>query len=460
MTTQPNTPADLAAWARRALTSTRTAPSPPPATTGWPGLYLGTGRTGPVWGGPQHHALIIGPPRSGKTTCLAAPNLTVHPGPVVATSTKTDLAETTWTRRAGRGVCWLWDPTGTITPPEGVRPLRWSPVSGCGSWDHTLARAHALATAARPGPASPAGHESEAHWIERAQALLAPLLHAAAIAPAQGAPDQQSPAPAGSAGARSGLEQVLSWLHRRDLVGPLGILESHGALLPADLLTGIAATEDREASGIFSTADGLLAAYRTDTALASARDPNFDPAAFARSVDTVYLCAPGTSQAQHAPLIVCLLYQIRSAVYAARPHPPMLWALDELANIAPLPDLPATISEGASQGLVVLACLQDLSQARTRWGAAADGFATLFTHKLVLPGVADLVTLRQISALAGEMDVPVTSATRTPQGRWSTSTSPQRRPRLPLDSIARGIPGQALWINRTHLATVGLPLRG
>ncbi len=250
---------------------------------------------------------------------------------------------------------------------------------------------------------------------------------------------------------------MLTWLHRRDLVEPLAILEHHGAVVPADLLTGIAATEEREASGIFSTADGLLAAYRTDTALASTRNPNFDPNVFARSTDTVYLCAPGTAQALHAPLIVCLLDQIRSAVYAARPNPPMLFALDELANIAPLTDLPATISEGASQGLVVAACLQDLSQARTRWGTAADGFATLFTHKLVLPGIADLVTLRQISALAGDVDMPVTSRTRDPLGRTSTNTSPHRRPRLPVDTIARGTPDQALWINRTHLATVGLP---
>jgi type IV secretory pathway TraG/TraD family ATPase VirD4 len=140
----------------------------------------------------------------------------------------------------------------------------------------------------------------------------------------------------------------------------------------------------------------------------------------------------------------------------------MLWALDELANIAPLPDLPATISEGASQGLVVLACLQDLSQARTRWGAAADGFATLFTHKLVLPGIADLATLRQISALAGHIDVPVTGHHRdtNPFGRASTNTTPQQRPRLPVDTIANGHPGYALWLDRTRPAAVGLPSWG
>jgi type IV secretion system protein VirD4 len=433
----------LAAWAERTLdpnAAGKRTPAPP-RITGWPGLYLGAGRHAPVWGGVEHHALIIGPPRSGKTTRIAIPNLHAHPGAVVATSTKTDLAEATWTRRAALGTCWLWDPSGTLTPPEGIQPLRWSPVVGCQIWDTAVARAHALAMAARPSPHGAGGHGSELHWIERAQAVLAPLLHAATLA-------------------RHDLATVLSWLHRRDLVEATEILKWAGSEVAADLLTGISTTDSRELSGIFSTADSLLAVYRTDAALASARRPNFDPDAFAASTDTVYLCAPGTAQAQYAPLVVALLDQIRTAVYRARRYPSMFWALDELANIAPLPDLPATISEGASQGLIVLACIQDLSQARARWGAAADGLLTLFTHKLVLPGIADLATLRQLSALAGEIDVPVVGHSQPDSifgGHGSTNTSPQRRPRLPVDAIAAGTRGGALWLNRTHPATVALP---
>ena len=66
----------------------------------------------------------------------------------------------------------------------------------------------------------------------------------------------------------------------------------------------------------------------------------------------------------------------------------MLDAFDEVANIARLPELPAELAGGGSQGLVVMACLQDLSQAGVRWDWAADGFLTLFTYKIVLPGSA------------------------------------------------------------------------
>ena len=91
---------------------------------------------------------------------------------------------------------------------------------------------------------------------------------------------------------------------------------------------------------------------------------------------------------------------------AATTPPAAVFALDEVAGIAPLPSLPALAAEGGGQGLVTLACLQDLSQARSRWGQAAEGFFSLFNTKLLFPGVADHRTLQLVSALAGEVPVP------------------------------------------------------
>ncbi|MHB1534751.1 MAG: type IV secretory system conjugative DNA transfer family protein [Acidimicrobiales bacterium] len=398
------------------------------------GLYLGHGRRGPVLAGPEHHALILGPPRSGKTSRLVVPAVVCHRGAAVVTSTKADVLWATSRWRARMGTCWYFDPSGTTPIPEGVKPLGWSPLAGCYIWDQAVARAHVLASAARPTRTG-----VDAHWVERAQALLAPLLHAAALYGAD-------------------LAAVLSWLHRRELVQPLSLLEDANARRAGDLLAGIAHTDSRELSGIFSTADGLLAAYRSDAALAMTRHAGFDPGAFAASGDTIYLVAPSATQAIHAPLVVAFLDQLRSAIYSRHPAPPVLFALDEVAQIAPLPDLPSTVAEGGSQGLVVLACLQDLSQARARWGAAAEGFLTLFTHKVVLPGIADLATLRAISALAGDVDVPTPSqtATNTLLPKGSTTWSVQRRPRLPPDQVAASPPGTAILITGTHLTRVHL----
>jgi type IV secretory pathway TraG/TraD family ATPase VirD4 len=121
----------------------------------------------------------------------------------------------------------------------------------------------------------------------------------------------------------------------------------------------------------------------------------------------------------------------------------VLLALDEVANIAPLPDLPAIVAEGGSQGLAVLACLQDLSQARTRWGEAGQGFLSLFGVKVILPGIGDLRTLELVSQLGGHIDVPVQSRSRGRGGR-SVTTSTRRQRYLPVDAVAHLPAGTAI----------------
>jgi type IV secretory pathway TraG/TraD family ATPase VirD4 len=158
----------------------------------------------------------------------------------------------------------------------------------------------------------------------------------------------------------------------------------------------------------------VLSAYNSDSVRQTAASPNFDPVRFAASTDTLYITSPEHRQAVFAPLIVGLLEQIRHAVYEqARndlPGPGMLWLLDEVANIAPVHDLPALVSQAGGQGLQVVTGLQDLSQARTRWGTdAADGFLSLFQSKLILNGIADTRTLEAVSIALGEYDRDVTS---------------------------------------------------
>jgi type IV secretory pathway TraG/TraD family ATPase VirD4 len=179
-------------------------------------------------------------------------------------------------------------------------------------------------------------------------------------------------------------------------------------------------------------------------------------------MDTIYVCAPGRQQALVAPIVVGLIEEVRSATYAQavrRPvgggtvDPPVLLALDEVANVAPIPDLAGIVSDGAGQGLLTLACLQDLSQARVRWGPAADGFMSLFGTKVILPGIGDLRTLEQVSSLGGETDVLQHSVSRAPWRPWnrvpgySTTTYSRRQRRLPVDSVAQGALGQALVID-------------
>jgi type IV secretory pathway TraG/TraD family ATPase VirD4 len=270
--------------------------------------------------------------------------------------------------------------------------------------------------------------------------LLAPILHAAAIAAVDTA-------------------TWVGWVNRRDGTEARAILPEGRAL---DLLTGILDTDERELSGIWSTASGIIAAYRSDAALESATEPNFDPDTFVASADTVYVCASGRQQDLVAPMVAGLISDVRAAAYAraaarigagagtvgpgmwAAAEPPVLLALDEVANIAPLADLPALVSEGGGQGVLTVACFQDLSQARQRWGVAAEGFGSLFGVTVVLPGIGDVRTLEALSNRCGSHDVWVRSESR---GRASSRTwSSRRQRRLEPDQISEGRPGHALVI--------------
>ena len=358
------------------------------------GAFLGLAGGRPVCANREHAVLVLGAPRSGKTSSVVIPSVLACPGALVSTSTKTDVRDTTARSRARLGDLWAFDPTGEADIPPDVNELRWSPVATASTWDDALHTARAMTLAA---PAVGRGTEGQHHWAERAAALLGPLLHAA----------HESGA---------GIEEVLTWVLLHD-VEPAGtILQKAGATVACNVLLGIAKTDERERSSIFSATAGVLALYNTDAARKAASTPNFNPDEFAASTDTIYITAPAHRQALCAPLVVGLLEQIRHATYRrAAGHAiaqPVFFCLDEVANIAPIHDLPALVSEAGGQGLHVMACLQDLSQARTRWGdQAADGFLTLFQTKLVLPGISDPRTLEALSLVLGEIDRPMPSTT-------------------------------------------------
>ncbi len=416
------------------------------------GAYLGTVGAGHwVLADPESAVMVLGPPRSGKTSAVMVPAVMSASGPVISTSTKPEVMRASVGVRSEVGQAWLFDPAGSEKSlPAGVRRLSWSPVAAAASWDEAMVMARAMCAAGRAG----AGTRDESHWSERASALLAPLIYAANL----------TAQPIG---------EVLRWVLRQDLSAAREALLDAESEIAADVLAGIEATDARERSSIFSATAGVLAAYNADAVRESAARPNFDPARFAASTDTIYITAPQQRQGLCAPLIVGLLEQVRHAVYeraaAEEASPQMLWALDEVANIAPIHDLPALISQAGGQGLQVMVGLQDLSQARGRWGAEiAEGFLTLFQTKLVLSGVGDSRTLDAISLALGEYDRRVVSQTlgRSETDEWwnrspdqyseSVSYQTQRQRVLPPGDIAKLPPGQGLLLRGAQWNLLGL----
>jgi type IV secretory pathway TraG/TraD family ATPase VirD4 len=355
--------------------------------------------------------LAICAPRSGKTTCLAVPAVLDAPGPVIATSNKADL----WTHTAllrgqdtGEQV-WTFDPQRVT---RGEQSFVWDALAGIS----TVADARRLA-----------GHfiqevrrtaDQGDFWDRDAEDLLTGLLLAAALN-------------------RSPLSQVGTWLTSVSSVQPRNILAAAGFTQLADVMAGRSqgALETRE--GVYATARAAAASL-SDPAIMQwvtprAGLPVFDPAAFARSRQTLFLLSKdGAGSA--APLVAAfadrvLLEAVRAAESSAggRLDPPMVAVLDEAANICRITELPRLYSHLGSRGVVPLTILQSRSQGRRVWGEG--GMAELFgaaTIKLIGAGVDEQGFADELSKMVGDEDVLVTSRSSGRSGGLSRTTRRER----------------------------------
>ncbi len=134
----------------------------------------------------------------------------------------------------------------------------------------------------------------------------------------------------------------------------------------------------------------------------------------------------------------------------ARLDPPLLMALDEIGNLAPLPSLPTLMAEGGGTGITTMPVLQSLAQARDKWGQnAANAIWDASIVKIILGGASSPTDLRDISTLIGERDETTTSDTRNDYGGISTQRSIRRVPIMPPETI-RTLPfGTGITLLRT-----------
>jgi type IV secretion system protein VirD4 len=162
---------------------------------------------------------------------------------------------------------------------------------------------------------------------------------------------------------------------------------------------------------------------------------------FLRAGGTCYLMASERRASVLAPVVSAFAddlietaTQIAAGMPGGRLDPPLGLFLDEVANIVPLPQLPALMSFSGGTGIFVAAVFQSMAQARNRWGA--DAAAMLWgaaTVKAVLGGLAG-DDLREISELAGEYRETVLTWQRG-HGGSSLSSSLQDRKTLTPEQI-------------------------
>lgn len=391
-------PYDMPIRPRRVLQGT-------PSTRPTQRIFMGWGRGytgGTCWalGRTEDSVGVVGPPRWGKTLGVIIPNVLLWGGSVVATSVKPDIIESThWSRKAAArrsargGRVLLYNPYER-DPQCGVSPACWSPLHGCEEVKTANRRVRLLIDTAI---ASDKSLQGEAYWREGASRILVPLFHAGACHPSR--PGDFRAVRRWLDDLRGGANDVTSLL--RDLGTPAG------AQMAATLEAVLGTVASKELASYVNLAHNCLRATEDPTVLASCSRTDIDPDEFLTTDSTLYVVAPTTDQQLVAPLIVALIDSLISrcyALHAAGQLPArVLFALDELANIAPLPEMDRLLSQGASQGVSVLWAVQNYPQLRACYGdAPADAIWGATSAKLVLGGLDDHQFCEAVSATVGE----------------------------------------------------------
>jgi type IV secretion system protein VirD4 len=361
-------------------------------------LYLGSIGKAPartLASEPEIHPMLIAPQRSGKTAGFVIPWLLEHDGPALVLSTKRhDVYRYTAPWRRGLGRVWVYDPFGD------EESAGFSPLVPARTWSGAIRAGEALASAAHPDQANAANE----FWDKEAASMLAPLLHAAALAGAS-------------------MSDLVRWLDARDFTSAIAALKDAGASAAADQLEGVSRRDERNRETTVMSALNLLRAYRYPQVAASATG-DLTPERFLDGrPNTIYVVVAGHDQEALRPVILSLVSAIYEAgITKARREgtldPRLLIAADEIANIAAVRNLSTWLSQCADHGITIATVWQSIAQIDQRYGRAArDAICAASTAQVFLPPLAEPTSAGYLTELLGEEPVANTANGPSHQNR-------------------------------------------
>ncbi|MEU5314732.1 type VI secretion protein [Streptomyces sp. NPDC021562] len=300
--------------------------------------------------GPRIH---IAPAEARQTTATQAIRDAAGPA-LVVTSNPTVWSETK-DARAKLGPALLYDPNHLCDTPA---RFHWSPTVGCEDRPTAALRAQSLLT-----PVKPTAKIDQA-VTETAETLLRSYLHAAALE-------------------NRTIRHVHRWAQGTGVQDAVRTLRTHPKAAPGsagELEAALTAHPERRDVAQELTARALAALFTVN--IREACNPNRSDAlaldSFVHEGGTLYVVGESIEDPRTNPGAMPLLTALVSSVVehgrrmaerssSGRLDPPLTLVLDDVAAVAPLPQLPDLLATGPDQGLPTLALLRSHEQARSRW---------------------------------------------------------------------------------------------
>ena len=326
------------------------------------------------------HCLILAPPRTDKTGLLAD-RIIRHPGPVLTTSTRADLYQLTSPLRRGRGPVYVFNPELVGDVPS---TFSWDLLGVCTDELMAFKIADWLA-------GDTPGYGDLAWFEEQGTMGMSGLLLAAAMTGAA-------------------LGDVYQWTQRRGHERALAALAEYGNPQLHAVVRALM-EENRTAASVRATiARALKWAVIPQLSAAADRCGTFDAREFALEGGTLHLIASGDSRSVITPLLRALASFVAfeaglagSRTEAGRLDPPLLMALDEVAQVCPV-DLPSMLADSAGKGIVFVTVAHSLAKLEERYGE--EGAANIWAIsgvKLLLRGITEPATLEDVSRVCGTL---------------------------------------------------------
>lgn len=372
---------------------------------------------------------IMGP-RAGKTRSVAVPQILGHGGAVLTTSNKPDVHFRTRGPRSEIGRCWVSDPQSIAHE----QPLWWwNPLS----YVTSVERARKLVAVWEDANADGDTAAIDPYFGTEGPNLLSCLVMAAAVS---GEP----------------ITRLRDWLTGRPplpgVPDPCVALRRNGFPVMAAKIETILGLADEQRDGLYGTASAFVSFLNDPRYLpwlgpVNEHDtrPQFDPATFVRGRDTLYLLSkegPGSSRAITGALTVAVYAAAEeySEACGGRLPTPMLFLLDEAANVCRWGELPQLYSHAGSRGIILVTILQSKPQGERTWGKGGFGEMWSATNILCLgSGINDDDTLSSLSRLIGDRQYRDRSLSTGTKGHHSTSTQ-IREERILTEADLRALP--------------------
>ncbi|MER8057219.1 MULTISPECIES: type IV secretory system conjugative DNA transfer family protein [unclassified Streptomyces] len=297
--------------------------------------------------------IVIAPPDIRRTAAAGAVRDAVGPA-LVVTSDPALWAETK-DARAKLGPTHLYDPAHRCDTPA---RLHWSPTAGCADKQTALERATALLAPVRPTA------RIDQAVVDTATTLLRSCLHAAALE-------------------NRTVRHVHRWSQGIQVQDAVRTLRTHPKAAPGaagELEAALTAHPERR--DIAQELTGRALAALSMVNIREACTPNRTDAlaldSFADEGGTLYVVGESIEDPRSTPGAMPLLTALVSSVVehgrhmaarssSGRLDPPLTLVLDDIAAVAPFPQLPDLLATGDEQGLPTFALFRSREQARARW---------------------------------------------------------------------------------------------